>query len=89
MLFSHGVTCFLVFYLALFPFLHHVGRFYLGVYELSTPCLHVYKMLQLAGRSNTMLCKSMVFLLLFDDDKNIPIFYRLCSGVAGEAERCR
>jgi hypothetical protein len=67
MVFAHGVTCFLVFYLALHPFLHHVGRFYLGVYELSTPCLHVYKMLQLAGQSNTLLCKTIgiLFALIF------------------------
>lgn len=36
----HGVLCFFVYYINLFPFLHYWGRFYLGAFELSSIPLH-------------------------------------------------
>lgn len=44
----HGVLCCLVYFGCLFPFQHYWGRFYLGVYEISTIPLHLrgcYKLL--------------------------------------------
>jgi len=37
----HGVLCFLAYYCCLYPFQHYWGRFYLGVYEISTIPLHI------------------------------------------------
>eukprot|EP01104_Vermistella_antarctica_P021479 TRINITY_DN9726_c0_g1_i1.p1 TRINITY_DN9726_c0_g1~~TRINITY_DN9726_c0_g1_i1.p1 ORF type:complete len:363 (+),score=61.80 TRINITY_DN9726_c0_g1_i1:187-1275(+) len=37
----HAVACFYIFYFTLFPFCQRDARFFLGVFELSTPFLHV------------------------------------------------
>jgi len=37
----HGLFCFVVYFFCLLPFQHYWGRFYLGVYEISTLPLHI------------------------------------------------
>lgn len=45
---THAFASFGVFYFSLYPFLHLWGRFYLGVFEISTLFLHTRGLLQLA-----------------------------------------
>merc|ERR1712000_690512 len=43
-----GFSSFGVFYFSLYPFLHLWGRFYHGVFELSTPWIHTKCIMDLA-----------------------------------------
>ena len=46
---THGFASFGVFYFSLNPFLHLWGRFYHGVFELSTPWIHLREIMELGG----------------------------------------
>ena len=48
---THGFCSFGVFYFSLYPFLHLWGRFYHGIFEISTPWIHLKSIMDLAKYS--------------------------------------
>ena len=44
---AHAFASFGVFYSSLYPFLHYFGRYFHGVFEVSTLCLHLQELLSL------------------------------------------
>jgi len=53
----HAISSFGVFFFGLYPFLHYVGQFYLGVFELSTVWFHLRCLLERTGKTQTLFFK--------------------------------
>jgi hypothetical protein len=49
----HAVFTLFIYFFGLYPFLHHWGRYFHGVYETSTFLLHLRGMLELIDMQDT------------------------------------